>query len=170
MRIIKYPLAADSQSLAHFSRQIEHNSARIIKIISGGQTGVDRAALDVAIEMGFEYGGFCPKGRLAEDGIIQDKYKLTELHTSQYKMRTFANVQASDGTLIIHGGTVSGGTLKTKDYCQILNKPFFEVILLKDFVKIQLTRCLLYYLYFSNYHHFIIFTDKPISIRGRSHE
>ena len=86
--------------------------ARKIKIISGGQTGVDRAALDVAIELGLQYGGFCPKGRLAEDGIIQDKYKLTELHTSHYKMRTFANVQASDGTLIIHSGRVSGDTLK----------------------------------------------------------
>ena len=50
--------------------------SRKIKIISGGQTGVDRAALDVAIELGLQYGGFCPKGRLAEDGIIQDKYKL----------------------------------------------------------------------------------------------
>ena len=109
---------------------------RKIKIISGGQTGVDRAALDVAIELGLQYGGFCPKGRLAEDGIIQDKYKLTELHTSQYKMRTFANVQASDGTLIIHGGTASGGTLKTKDYCQMLNKPFIEINLLKDLKKI----------------------------------
>ena len=114
------------------------NICRKIKIISGGQTGVDRAALDAAIELGFQYGGFCPKGRLAEDGIILDKYKLTELSSSQYLMRTFENVQASDGTLILHQGIVSGGTLKTKDYCQILNKPFFEVILLKDFAKIQL--------------------------------
>ena len=109
-----------------------------VKIISGGQTGVDRAALDAAIELDFQYGGFCPKGRLAEDGIIPDKYKVTELGSSEYLTRTFENVQASDGTLILHQGTVSGGTLKTKDYCQILNIPFFEVILLKDFVKIQL--------------------------------
>ena len=125
-------------SVTLVSRQIEHNSPMIIKIISGGQTGVDRAALDVAIKLGLEYGGFCPKGRLAEDGIIQDKYKLTELHTSQYKMRTFANVQASDGTLIIHGGTVSGGTLKTKDYCQMLSKPFFEINLLKNMIKLEI--------------------------------
>ena len=109
---------------------------RIIKIISGGQTGVDRAALDAAIELGFQYGGFCPKGRLAEDGIILDKYKLTELNSSEYLTRTFENVQASDGTLIIHQGTVSGGTLKTKDYCQMINKPFVEVNLLEDFKKI----------------------------------
>ena len=104
----------------------------MIKIISGGQTGVDRAALDVAIELDIQYGGFCPKGMLAEDGIILDKYKLTELSSSQYLMRTFENVQASDGTLIIHQGTVSGGTLKTKDYCQMINKSFFEVNLLED--------------------------------------
>ena len=109
---------------------------RIIKIISGGQTGVDRAALDAAIKLGFQYGGFCPKGRLAEDGIILDKYKLTELSSSQYLMRTFENVQASDGTLIIHQGTVSGGTLKTKNYCQMINKPFVEVNLLEDLKKI----------------------------------
>ena len=125
-------------SLAPVSRQIEHNSARIIKIISGGQTGVDRAALDVAIELGFKYGGFCPKGRLAEDGVILNKYNLTELSNSQYLMWTFENVQASDGTLIIHQGTVSGGTLKTKDYCQMINKPFVEVNLLDDLKKIPL--------------------------------
>ena len=120
------------------SRQIEYNSTRIIKIISGGQTGVDRAALDAAIELGFEYGGFCSKGRLAEDGVIQNKYNLTELSNSQYFMRTFENVQASDGTLIIHQGTVSGGTLKTKDYCQMINKSFFEVNLLENLEKIPL--------------------------------
>ena len=120
------------------ARQIEYNSTRIIKIISGGQTGVDRAALDVAIKLGLEYGGFCPKGRLAEDGVILNKYNLTELSSSQYLMRTFENVQASDGTLIIHQGTVSGGTLKTKDYCQMINKPFVEVNLLEDLKKIPL--------------------------------
>ena len=125
-------------SLAPVSREIVCNSARIIKIISGGQTGVDRAALDVAIKLGLEYGGFCPKGRLAEDGVILDKYNLTELSSSQYLMRTFENVQASDGTLIIHQGTVSGGTLKTKDYCQMINKSFFEVNLLEDLEKIPL--------------------------------
>ena len=109
---------------------------RIIKIISGGQTGVDRAALDAAIELGFQYGGFCPKGMLAEDGIILDKYKLTELSSSQYLMRTFENVQASDGTLIIHAGIVSGGTMKTKDFCQMISKPFFEINLLEDLKKI----------------------------------
>ena len=120
------------------SRQIEHNSPMIIKIISGGQTGVDRAALDAAIELGFEYGGFCPKGRLAEDGVILNKYNLTELSSYRYLKRTFENVQASDGSLVIHQGTVSGGTLKTKDYCQMINKSFFEVNLLENLEKIPL--------------------------------
>ena len=109
---------------------------RIIKIISGGQTGVDRAALDAAIELGLYYGGFCPKDRMAEDGIILDKYKLTELSSPQYLMRTFENVQASDGTLIIHTETVSGGTMKTKDFCQMISKPLFEINLLEDLQKI----------------------------------
>ena len=91
---------------------------------------MDRAALDVAIELGIQYGGFCPKGRLAEDGIIPDKYKVTELGSSEYLTRTFENVQASDGTLIIHTGSVVGGTLTTRDYCQMLSKPFFEINLL----------------------------------------
>ena len=108
---------------------------RETKIFSGGQTGVDRAALDVAIELGLQYGGFCSKGRYAEDGIIEDKYKLIELQSSQYLMRTFANVQASDGVLIIHVGTVSGGTLKAKNYCTMISKPFFEINLLKNLKK-----------------------------------
>ena len=123
-------------SLAPVSREIVCNSARIIKIISGGQTGVDRAALDVALKLGLEYGGFCPKGRLAEDGVILNKYNLTELSSPQYLMRTFENVQASDGTLIIHAGIMSGGTMKTKDYCQVVRKPFFEINLLEDLKKI----------------------------------
>ena len=107
-----------------------------VKIISGGQTGVDRAALDAAIELGLQYGGFCPKGRQAEDGIISDKYNLTELNTSRYIGRTLKNVKESDGTLIVHAGIVSGGTWKTKDYCQIAGKPFFEINLLKNLKKI----------------------------------
>ena len=110
---------------------------KISKIISGGQTGVDRAALDAAISLGLEHGGFCPKGRLAEDGIISDQYNLTELKSSQYLMRTFENVKSSDGTLIIHAGIIAGGTLKTKDYCKMESKPYFEINLLEDLKKIQ---------------------------------
>ena len=75
---------------------------------------------------------------LIDWSYILNKYNLTELSSSQYLMRTFENVQASDGTLIIHQGKVSGGTLKTKDYCQMINKSFFEVNLLENLEKIPL--------------------------------
>ena len=71
------------------------------KIISGGQTGVDRAALDVAINLGLDYGGFCPKGRLAEDGVIPKKYNLTELSSIKYAVRTLENVKLADASLVI---------------------------------------------------------------------
>ena len=109
----------------------------ITKIISGGQTGVDRAALDVAIALGFEYGGFCPRGRLAEDGVIPDKYNLRELKSSKYLKRTHKNVKMSDGSLILHSGIVFGGTLKTIEYCQIQNKPFITINLLDNLNQIQ---------------------------------
>jgi predicted Rossmann-fold nucleotide-binding protein len=72
----------------------------MFKIISGGQTSVDRAALDVALKLSIDCGGFCPKGRKSEDGTIPIKYPLTETHTDNYPERTELNVKASDGTLI----------------------------------------------------------------------
>jgi predicted Rossmann-fold nucleotide-binding protein len=73
----------------------------IKRIISGGQTGVDRAALDVALELGIPCGGWCPKGRLAEDGSIDLRYPLKETNSSEYRERTEKNVEDSDGTLIL---------------------------------------------------------------------
>ena len=102
-----------------------------IKIISGGQTGVDRAALDVAIKQGLDHGGSCPKGRLSEDGVIPFKYNLMELDSSKYSVRTLENVNISDGSLIIYKEIVSGGTLKAIEYCQKHNKPVFEINLLE---------------------------------------
>ncbi|MFZ2538218.1 MAG: putative molybdenum carrier protein, partial [Oscillospiraceae bacterium] len=61
---------------------------KITQIISGGQTGVDRAALDFAIIAGIPHGGWCPLGRTAEDGIISDKYELTEMSHGSYRQRT----------------------------------------------------------------------------------
>ena len=72
----------------------------IKKIISGGQTGVDRAALDAAISLGIEHGGYCPKGRRAEDGRIPDEYQLTETTTADYSDRTERNILESDLSLI----------------------------------------------------------------------
>jgi hypothetical protein len=80
------------------------------KIVSGGQTGVDRAALDVAIALGIAHGGWCPRGRLAEDGRIPEEYELQEMASTEYWRRTEQNVIDSDGTLILYRTARSGGT------------------------------------------------------------
>jgi len=80
----------------------------IKKIISGGQTGADLAALDVAIKLGISHGGWIPKGRLTEAGVLDEKYKLTEMETSNYNKRTEQNVVDSDGTLIVSRGKLTG--------------------------------------------------------------
>ena len=79
---------------------VSHKLRSLKKIISGGQTGVDRAALDFAIEHDIPYGGWCPKGRKAEDGPIGSRYLLKETPTSTYPQRTEWNVRDSDGTVI----------------------------------------------------------------------
>jgi len=84
------------------------------KIISGGQTGVDRAALDVAMRLGLPHGGWIPKGRLAEDGPLPSDYQLEEMPTEDYAARTEKNVQDSEGTLLITRGTPSGGSETTR--------------------------------------------------------
>lgn len=94
------------------------------KIVSGGQTGVDRAALDAALAANFPCGGWCPEGRLAEDGRISTRYPLTELPGSDYVARTRQNVVDSDGTLIFYFGKLRGGTEKTMHFCQELSKPY----------------------------------------------
>lgn len=93
------------------------------KIISGGQTGVDRAALDVALKLKIPCGGWCPKGRKAEDGIIDLKYPLQETDSTEYTQRTEWNVRDSDGTLILTWGQPQGGTLLTVQLAKKLNKP-----------------------------------------------
>ncbi len=103
-----------------------------VKVISGGQTGVDRAALDAAIELGLDYGGSVPKGRKAEDGPIDEKYgKLTELGSLSYRVRTQRNVADSDATLIIFRGRLSGGTALTARLASTQHKPYLTVDLKK---------------------------------------
>jgi hypothetical protein len=86
---------------------------RLIVVISGGQTGADRAALDVAIKLGLQHGGWCPAGRRAEDGAIEAQYQLRETESSRYRQRTRRNVLDSDGTLVLNLGRLDGGTLET---------------------------------------------------------
>lgn len=97
----------------------------IEKIISGGQTGVDRAALDVAMELGISCGGWCPKGRKAEDGPIDARYPLQETSSSNYSVRTGKNVRESDGTLILTKGRPRTGTALTIRIAQKHDKPYF---------------------------------------------
>ncbi|ARM30433.1 putative molybdenum carrier protein [Prosthecochloris sp. HL-130-GSB] len=99
----------------------------IQKIISGGQTGVDRAALDFAISRGIDHGGWCPKGRRAEDGPISPVYRLKETASSKYEERTALNVRDSDATLIVAGGVLTGGTKLTWKLASAEAKSFFVV-------------------------------------------
>ena len=96
----------------------------LTKIVSGGQTGVDRGALDAALAVNFPCGGWCTADRRAEDGVIPEKYALTALAVSGYRARTLKNVQDSDGTLILFSGALSGGTLLMRDLCLREKKPF----------------------------------------------
>ncbi len=98
-----------------------------VKIISGGQTGVDRAALDVALELGLPCGGFCPRGRIAEDGVLDGRYPLEETPLADYAQRTAWNVRAADATLILHRGPVSGGTALTVRLARRAGKPVLMV-------------------------------------------
>lgn len=94
-----------------------------MKIISGGQSGVDRAALDAALSLGVPAGGFCPAGRVAENGIIPPHYPVEELPGGGYVERTARNVSDADGTAIFHPGSLRGGTMATADFCAEMNKP-----------------------------------------------
>ncbi len=110
----------------------------ISKIVSGGQTGVDRGALEAALEMGFPYGGLIPKGRLAEDGIVPEKFtKMEVAPRKDYLFRTEWNVTHSDATLLIArknfepGARVTdltGGTLQTGKFCRVHCKPSFVLM------------------------------------------
>ncbi|MFN2540833.1 MAG: putative molybdenum carrier protein [Chthoniobacterales bacterium] len=94
-----------------------------MKIISGAQTGVDRAALDVALKHGIECGGWCPTGRLDEFGRIPDHYPVRELDRGSFAERTLQNVKDSDATVIICFGEPRGGTQFTIECCGRLDRP-----------------------------------------------
>ncbi len=95
----------------------------MIRIVSGGQTGVDRGALDAALDRGAPCGGWCPPGRRAEDGPIPRRYPLRALDRGGYAQRTRRNVVDSDGTVILHEGALEGGTALTAALCREEGRP-----------------------------------------------
>ncbi len=98
------------------------------KIVSGGQTGVDRAALDFALENGIETGGYVPKNRLAEDGPLSDKYpNLIETASDDPTERTELNVKVAGATLILSQGELAGGSKLTEEFAVKNNKPFLHI-------------------------------------------
>lgn len=98
-----------------------------IHVHSGGQTGVDRAALDAALSAGVPVGGWCPRGRRAEDGPIPPRYPLCETPTPEYAERTAWNVRDTNATLILTRGTPTGGTATTIEVARDLGKPLLVV-------------------------------------------
>jgi len=98
-----------------------------MRIVSGGQTGVDRAALDEAMALGLEVGGWCPRGRAAEDGVIPFHYPLQEMPRAGYAARTKQNVVDSDGTLIVYFDYATGGTALTIKYAITSKRPFLLI-------------------------------------------
>jgi len=105
----------------------------IKKIISGAQTGADRGGIDAAIECGVEYGGWLPKGRMAEDGVVPAEYTaMVEMTKGGYPKRTEANVVDSDGTVVFSHGKLTGGSALTRRLCKKHGKPFLYVDLGKE--------------------------------------
>ncbi|RME59121.1 MAG: molybdenum cofactor carrier [Candidatus Dadabacteria bacterium] len=112
-----------------------------LKLVSGGQTGVDRAALDFALKHGIPAGGWCPKGRLAEDGVIDEKYPLKETSSSSVDQRTEWNIRDSDGTLVItfedEEKKPTDGTVLTVELAKKYNKPLFVINLAKGNIDVN---------------------------------
>ncbi len=100
----------------------------IATIVSGGQTGADRSAWDVALELGIAIGGWIPRGRRAEDGLVPERYEgLAETDSASYESRTKRNVRDSDATLIFAFGPPTGGTALTEEVAHQLGKPVLTV-------------------------------------------
>ncbi len=95
----------------------------VTRVISGGQTGADRGALDAAANLGLPHGGFCPKGRLAEDGVIPERYPLEETPSAEYEERTRRNVEAADATVVFSHGRPKGGSAFTVSCAETLGRP-----------------------------------------------
>ena len=122
-----------------------HKAFQVRKIVSGGQTGVDRGALDAAITLGIEHGGWCPRGRRAEDGVIPTRYEQRETDSASYHVRTEQNVVDSDATLIITRGALKGGTgltvrmaAKHARPCHVVDlEGEFDIEAIRDWLRVQ---------------------------------
>jgi hypothetical protein len=101
--------------------------AALLRIISGGQTGADRGGLDAALALGLGHGGHCPRGRLAEDGVIPARYHLTETEASDYDVRTERNVVDGDGTVLFTHGPPTGGSALTAALARRYGKPLLAL-------------------------------------------
>lgn len=103
------------------------------RIVSGGQTGCDRAAFDVALALDIPLGGWVPLGRIDEDGVIPDRYpNLRETDSADPAVRSECNVRDSDATLLISHGPLCGGTALTRQRCEELGRPWLHIDLLCD--------------------------------------
>lgn len=100
---------------------------KISKIVSGAQTGADRGGLDAAIEMGVPHGGWCPKGRRSEDGVIPSKYDVKETSAPGYAKRTEMNILTADATIVFTMGQVGPGSGKTLSFAKGVGKPVLLV-------------------------------------------
>ncbi|MBT7060697.1 MAG: hypothetical protein HN976_36730 [Lentisphaerae bacterium] len=107
--------------------QSRRKEGRVIRIVSGGQTGADRGGLDAAIDVGVRHGGWCPKGRRAEDGMIPDRYRLLENESPDYVARTELNVIESHATVVFTHGKATGGSEKTIDSAREYSRPCLHV-------------------------------------------
>lgn len=110
-------------TLAKRGRRAQVSALTGLRIVSGGQTGVDRGALSAALAAGVECGGWCPAGRVAEDGVIPENFPVQELAGGGYRDRTRKNVLDSDATLVLINGQLEGGTAMTVADCQDNDKP-----------------------------------------------
>lgn len=122
--LVLYPSSSEPKIIT-----TEHilNSPVNLRIVSGGQTGVDRAALDAAMELGIEHGGWCPRGRRAEDGVLPKRYNLCETESRKYQVRTEKNVLDSDATLLLYCKEITGGTSLTQSLAGRHGKPCYVV-------------------------------------------